>query len=130
MKQNKYFPVIYGIISALIAFIAVFFIAQRTFHFSLPMAILSAGIFAAFFYVLSYFRGHASYEIKAIVAKYHLTDEELAKITGMKASDFPIYHNKLQLIIPKRQWPRVLNALQEYDAKQQNKLKDLENNLD
>ena len=56
MKQNKYFPVIYGIISALIAFIAVFFIAQRTFHFSLPMAILSAGIFAAFFYVLSYFR--------------------------------------------------------------------------
>ena len=95
MKQNKYFPVIYGIISALIAFIAVFFIAQRTFHFSLPMAILSAGIFAAFFYVLSYFRGHASYEIKAIVAKYHLTDEELAKITGMKASDFPIYHNKL-----------------------------------
>ena len=119
MKQNKYFPVIYGIISALIAFIAVFFIAQRTFHFSLPMAILSAGIFAAFFYVLSYFRGHASYEI-----------EELAKITGMKASDFPIYHNKLQLIIPKRQWPRVLNALQEYDAKQQNKLKDQENNLD
>ena len=117
MKQNKYFPVIYGIISALIAFIAVFFIAQRTFHFSLPMAVLCAGIFAAFFYVLSYFRGHASYE-------------ELAKITGMKASDFPIYHNKLQLIIPKRQWPRVLNALQEYDAKQQNKLKDQENNLD
>ena len=33
----------------------------------------------------------------------------------MKASDFPIYHNKLQLIIPKRQWPKVLNALQEYD---------------
>ena len=79
------------------------------------MAVLSAGIFAAFFYVLSYFRGHASYEIKAIVAKYHLTDQDLAKITGMKASDFPIYHNKLQLIIPKRQWPKVLNALQEYD---------------
>lgn len=71
------------------------------------------------FYVLSYFRGHASYEIKAIVAKYHLTDEELAKITGMKASDFPIYHNKLQLIIPKRQWPKVLNALQEYDRQRQ-----------
>ena len=109
MKQSKYFPVIYGVISALIAFIAVFFIARRTFHFSLPMAVLNAGIFAAFFYVLSYFRGHASYEIR---------------ITGMKASDFPIYHNKLQLIIPKRQWPRVLNALQEYDAKHQNKLKD------
>ena len=58
MKQTKYFPVIYGVISALIAFIAVFFIAQRTFHFSVSMAILSAGIFAAFFYVLSYFRGN------------------------------------------------------------------------
>ena len=68
---------------------------------------------------MSYFRGHASYEIKAIVAKYHLTDEELATITGMKASDFPIYHNKLQLIIPKRQWPKVLNALQEYDRQRQ-----------
>ena len=115
MKQTKYFPVIYGVISALIAFIAVFFIAQRTFHLSVSIAILGAGIFAAFFYVLSYFRGHASYEIKAIVAKYHLTDE----ITGMKASDFPIYHNKLQLIIPKRQWPKVLNALQEYDRQRQ-----------
>lgn len=55
MKQNKYFPVIYGIISALIAFIAVFFIAQRTFHFSLPMAILSAGILQhsfMFFHIL------------------------------------------------------------------------------
>lgn len=119
MKQTKYFPVIYGVISALIAFIAVFFIAQRTFHLSASIAILGAGIFAAFFYVLSYFRGHASYEIKAIVAKYHLTDEELATITGMKASDFPIYHNKLQLIIPKRQWPKVLNALQEYDRQRQ-----------
>ena len=44
MKQTKYFPVIYGVISALIAFIAVFFIAQRTFHLSVSMAILSAGI--------------------------------------------------------------------------------------
>lgn len=104
-----------------------FFIAQRTFHLSLPMAVLGAGVFAAFFYVLSYFRGHASYEIKAIVAKYHLTDQELAEITGMKKSDFPIYHNKLQLIIPKRQWPKVLNALQEYDVQQQNKLTDQEN---
>ncbi|WP_347283915.1 hypothetical protein [Lactobacillus taiwanensis] len=130
MKQTKYFPVVYGVISALIAFIAVSFIAQRTFHLSLPMATLSAGVFAAFFYVLSYFRGHASYEIKAIVARYHLTDQELAEITGMKASDFPIYHNKLQLIIPKRQWPRVLNALQEYDQEQKSKITDQENEQD
>ena len=94
------------------------------------MATLSAGVFATFFYVLSYFRGHASYEIKAIVARYHLTDQELAEITGMKASDFPIYHNKLQLIIPKRQWPRVLNALQEYDQEQKSKITDQENERD
>ena len=44
MKQTKYFPVIYGVISALIAFIAVFLLHKRTFHFSVSMAILSAGI--------------------------------------------------------------------------------------
>lgn len=113
-KQNL-FPVIYGIISALIAFIAVFFICQRSFSLNISLAILIAGLFAIFFFVLSWFRGHASVEIKRIVAKYHLTDQDLAKITGLKASDFPIYHDKLQLILPKHEWPRVLDALQKYE---------------
>ena len=54
----------------------------------------------------------ASVEIKRIVYKYKLTDQEVANITGMKPSDFPIYHDRLQLILPKRYWPRVLDALQ------------------
>lgn len=115
MKQNKYFPVIYGIISSFISFIAVVFICQRTFKLELPVAIGIAIIFAIFFYGLSYFRGHASYEIKRITAKYNLTDKQLASITGMKTSDFPIYKDKLQLIIPKRKWAKVLYLLQEYD---------------
>lgn len=118
MKQVKLFPVIYGVISALISFIAVFFICQRTFHLNLPMAVGVAGICALIFYVLSYFRGHASYEIKRITAEYHLTDQDLAEITGLRASDFPIYHDKLQLIIPKHKWPQVLYQLQEYEKKQ------------
>lgn len=69
-----------------------------------------------FFYGLSYFRAKASQEIKRITFKYHLNDQQLAKITGMKASDFPIYHDKLQLIIPKRKWPQVLEALRRYEA--------------
>lgn len=115
MKLNKYFPVFYAFASAVIAFIAVFFICLRTFHLSLPVAVGIGAIFAIFFYVLSYFRGHASQEIKRITFKYHLTDQQLAKITGMKASDFPIYHDKLQLIIPKRKWAQVLDALQKYE---------------
>lgn len=114
-EKESIFPVIYGIISALISFIAVFFICLHSFRMNLQLAIIIAGVFAIFFFGLSYFRGHASVEIKRIVYKYKLTDQELAKITGMKASDFPIYHDHLQLILPKRYWPRVLDALQNYE---------------
>ena len=114
-EKESIFPVIYGIISALISFIAVFFICSHSFRMNLQLAIILAGVFAIFFFGLSYFRGHASVEIKRIVYKYKLTDQELAKITGMKASDFPIYHDHLQLILPKRYWPRVLDALQNYE---------------
>lgn len=126
MKAKTLFPVVYGVLSALISFIAVVFICLRTFRLNLPTSVAVAAIFAIFFYVVSYFRGHASYEIKAIAAKYHLTDQELAKITGMRASDFPVYKNKLQLIIPKRKWAKVLYQLQEYDKKQT----ELQNNTD
>ena len=114
-EKESIFPVIYGIISAVISFIAVFFICLHSFRMNLQLSIILAGIFAIFFFGLSYFRGHASVEIKRIVYKYKLTDQELAKITGMKASDFPIYHDHLQLILPKRYWPRVLDALQNYE---------------
>ena len=114
-EKESIFPVIYGIISALISFIAVFFICLHSFRMNLQLTIILAGVFAIFFFGLSYFRGHASVEIKRIVYKYKLTDQELAKITGMKASDFPIYHDRLQLILPKRYWPRVLDALQNYE---------------
>lgn len=114
-EKESIFPVIYGIISALISFIAVIFICLHSFRMNLQLAIITASVFAIFFFGLSYFRGHASVEIKRIVYKYKLTDQELAKITGLKASDFPIYHDRLQLILPKRYWPRVLDALQNYE---------------
>lgn len=115
MKKDSIFPLIYGIISAILSFIAVLFICLRSFALNLQLAVVIAGVFAILFFVLSYFRGHASVEIKRIVREYHLTDQELAKITGMKASDFPIYHDQLQLILPKRYWPKVLDALQKYE---------------
>ncbi|EFG54690.1 hypothetical protein LA664_02970 [Lactobacillus amylolyticus] len=115
MNKGKIFPVAYGVISAIISFIAVFFICMRSFRLNLQLSIALAGVFALFFYVISYFRGHASVEIKRIVYKYQLTDQELAQITGLKASDFPIYHDQLQLILPKRYWPRILDALQKYE---------------
>lgn len=120
-KKESAFPIIYGVIYAIISFIAVIFICQRSFRLNLQLSIIIAGVFAIFFFCLSYFRGHASVEIKRIVYEYKLTDQQLAKITGMKASDFPIYQNRLQLILPKRYWPRVLDALQKYEKQQQAK---------
>ena len=114
-EKESIFPVIYGVLSAVISFIAVIFICLHSFRMNLQLAIIAASVFAIFFFGLSYFRGHASVEIKRIVYKYKLTDQELAKITGLKASDFPIYHDRLQLILPKRYWPRVLDALQNYE---------------
>lgn len=114
-EKESIFPVIYGVLSAVISFIAVIFICLHSFRMNLQLAIITASVFAIFFFGLSYFRGHASIEIKRIVYKYKLTDQELAKITGLKASDFPIYHDRLQLILPKRYWPRVLDALQNYE---------------
>lgn len=114
-EKESIFPVIYGVLSAVISFIAVIFICLHSFRMNLQLAIITASVFAIFFFGLSYFRGHASVEIKRIVYKYKLTDQELAKITGMKASDFPIYHDHLQLILPKRYWPHVLDALQNYE---------------
>ncbi|MDF7638274.1 hypothetical protein PT285_02345 [Lactobacillus sp. ESL0791] len=119
MQKRSLFPIIYGFISALIAFIAVIFVCWRTFHFKLPMAMIVAGVSAVFFFVLSWFRGHASVEIKRITRKYRLTDEQLARLTGLKATDFPIYHDQLQLIIPKRHWAHVLAALQKYEQERE-----------
>lgn len=47
-KKESIFPVIYGIISALISFIAVVFICLHTFKLNLQLAIIVAGIFAIF----------------------------------------------------------------------------------
>ncbi|WEV38498.1 hypothetical protein OZX58_07130 [Lactobacillus sp. ESL0680] len=115
MHKKSLFPVIYGLISALIAFIAAFFVCLRSFGWTIPNAGLTAGGFALAFFVWSWFRGHASVEIKRITREYHLSDQDLARITGMKASDFPVYQDKLQLILPKRYWPQVLQALQKYE---------------
>lgn len=115
MIKSKYFPVIYGIVSALIAYIAIFFVCFRSFHYNLSLSMGIASIGAVIFFIISYFRAHASREIKRITAEYRLTDTDLAKITGMKKSDFPIYNNQLQLILPKRYWPKVLDALQKYE---------------
>ncbi len=114
-EKESIFPVIYGVLSAVISFIAVIFNCQHSFWMNLQLAIITASVYHILFFGLSYFRGHASVEIKRIVYKYKLTDQELAKITGLKASDFPIYHDRLQLILPKRYWPRVLDALQNYE---------------
>ena len=51
-KKESIFPVIYGIISALISFIAVVFICLHTFKLNLQLAIIVAGIFAIFFFEL------------------------------------------------------------------------------
>ncbi|RHW51632.1 hypothetical protein [Lactobacillus bombicola] len=115
MKKQSIFPIVYGLISALIAFIAVFFIAQHSFNWEVSLSILVASFFAIIFFILSWFRGHASVEIKRIASEFNLSDEDLAQITGMKKTDFPIYNNKLQLILPKHYWPRVLDALQKYE---------------
>ncbi|MBA1392368.1 hypothetical protein EQ500_00395, partial [Lactobacillus sp. XV13L] len=82
MRKPALFPVVYGVISALIAFIAIFFICLNTFHWAMPAAVFGAGLFAVFFFALSWFRGHASVEIKRIAREFHLSDEDLAQITG------------------------------------------------
>lgn len=121
MRKQGVFAVVYGVISALLAFIATAAVCLRTFGWTLPIAVLVASLFAIFFFALSWFRGHASAEIKRIAREYKLSDQDLAEITGMKASDFPIYHNKLQLILPKRYWPKILDALQRYEQKRKNR---------
>ena len=122
MRKQSMFLAVYSTISALIAFIAIAFICLRTFRWNLPVAILAASIFALIFFAFSWFRGHASVEIKRIAREYHLPDKDLAKITGMKASDFPIYNDKLQLILPKRYWPKVLDSLQKYEQENDEKV--------
>ena len=49
MRGQSVFAVIYGVISALVAFIAASAICLRTFHWTLPAAILAASVFALFF---------------------------------------------------------------------------------
>lgn len=48
-KKESAFPIIYGVISAIISFIAVIFICQRSFRLNLQLSIIIAGVFAIFF---------------------------------------------------------------------------------
>lgn len=115
MRRNSFFPVGYGVVAAAISFIAILLVTVRSFHLPAPLAILIASAGGIWAFVTAYFSGRASIEIKRIVYEYHLTDQQLATITGRKASDFPIYEHRLRLIIPKRHWPRVLAQLQQYE---------------
>lgn len=121
MKSAQIYPVIYGVVTSLIVFIATIAIMLRSFKMSFPIVIVIASVLSLLFYSLSYFRLRASLEIKRIVREHQLTPEQLAQITGLSATNFPIYNSKLSLIVPKRQWPQVLDALQKYEAAQQEK---------
>lgn len=118
MKKNL-FPVIYAVLTSVLTFLAIYTVLRTTFKLNAYLAPVISIIFAIFFFILSYFRAHASAEIKRIAAKYRLSDQDLADITGLKASDFPIYHDRLSLILPKRYWPKVLQALQAYEEEHQ-----------
>ncbi len=48
-KKESIFPVVYGVISAIISFIAAMFICLRSFRLNLQVSIIVAGIFAIFF---------------------------------------------------------------------------------
>ncbi|APT18679.1 hypothetical protein FC62_GL001087 [Amylolactobacillus amylotrophicus DSM 20534] len=124
MRRERLYPIVLGMISAIISFIAVVAIITRNFQLNIKWVILLGIIVAAVFYSLSYFRVKASIAIKRIAQEHHLTAEALAEITGLPETDFPIYNSKLQLIAPKRHWPHILNALHEYERthKQENKL--------
>lgn len=124
MKKQSLAPVILGVFSALISFIAVVALIARNYKWNLTVTLLLGTVVAVIFYILSYFRLKASLEIKRITKELNLTAKDLAKITGLQETDFPIYNSKLQLIVPKRRWPHILNALQEYERthKQENKL--------
>lgn len=109
--QSKYISLIYGVIAAIISFIAVFFLALRTFHLKSSLAIMLAFAGAVLFFAWAYYQAYASEEIKRISAKFHLTDQDLAQITGLSVQNFPVYHNRLQLVLPKRYLPVVLKKL-------------------
>lgn len=64
-KKESIFPVIYGIISAIIAFIAVFFICLHTFRLNLQLAIILAGIFAIFFFACLILEGMLQLKLSA-----------------------------------------------------------------
>lgn len=119
MKKSKLYPVIFAFFTAIITFIAGFAISFRAFHLDTKLAISVGMGLGMLFYILSYFNIRASFEIKRIVRDYHLTAKDLSKLTGLRESDFPIYNDSLNLIIPKRHWPQILDRLHEFEKAQE-----------
>lgn len=107
----KKIPLLYGSVAAVISFVAVFFLCLRTFKLGNTVSIVWGLVLAVVFFGIAYYRAYASEEIKRIVFKFHLTEEDLARITGMRAQDFAIYQDSLQLLLPKRYLPFVLKRL-------------------
>lgn len=107
----KKIPLLYGSVAAVISFVAVFFLCLRTFKLGNTVSIVWGLVLAVVFFGIAYYRAYASEEIKRIVFKFHLTEEDLARITGMRAQDFAIYQDRLQLLLPKRYLPFVLKRL-------------------
>ena len=119
MKKGQYYPTVFATFSAIIAFIAGAAISSRTFNLDMKWSVSVGMLVGLLFHILSYFRAKASVEIKRITKKFNLTSSELAKITGLRESDFPIYNGSLNLIVPKKHWPKILDRLQEYERAQE-----------
>lgn len=109
--KTKLLPWLYGVISAVVAFIAVIYICLRTFKWEWPLSLFWAVLIALICFAFAYYRSYATGEIKRITAKYHLTEADLAQITGLGSQNFRIYQGQLQLLLANRYLPLVLKKL-------------------
>ena len=116
MRKNMISTIIMALMAFIAGFVAFAILLSRIGHYPLWVAVIGGILGGGAVAYAEYYHLRQRANIKAIVQEYRLTSDDLARITGERSTDFPIYHGDLSLIVPKRRWGLIEKKLQTWAA--------------
>ena len=118
--MKSYYPYIYGAIAGALTFIAMVYICLHSFAMTTAQSVIWGVIGFILVGASSSYTEYAIAEVQRIADKYHMDDEFLAKLTGMRQSYFKVASDHLNLVAPRYLWPKILKILKKYEKERDN----------
>lgn len=118
MHKNMISTYVMALTAFTAGFVAFTILLSRFGHYPLWVSVIGGVIGGGAVAYVEFYHLRQRARIKAMVREYQLTSADLARITGQRESDFPIYKGELSLIVPKRRWGTIEHKLEAWATAQ------------